>query len=96
MVFAGKISFSLYLWHYPIFALARYCQFLKEDEIEKKIFLIFLTFLLSIISYLLIEKPFRNNIKINKSNVIIEIYYADFRAEYDKLMKQYGCRITKF
>jgi hypothetical protein len=34
-----------------------------------------------------------NNIKINKSNVIIEIYYADFRAEYDKQMKQYGCRI---
>lgn len=34
-----------------------------------------------------------NNIKINKSNVIEEIYYADFRYEYDKQKKLYGCRI---
>jgi hypothetical protein len=34
-----------------------------------------------------------NNIKIKKSNVIQEIYYADFRNEYDKQMKLYGCRI---
>jgi hypothetical protein len=34
-----------------------------------------------------------NNIKINKSNVIEEIYYADFRHEYDKQKEQYGCRI---
>ena len=34
-----------------------------------------------------------NNIKIKKSNVIQEIYYADFRNEYDKQKKLYGCRI---
>jgi hypothetical protein len=34
-----------------------------------------------------------NNIKINKSNVIEEIYYADCRYEYDKQKKVYGCRI---
>ena len=34
-----------------------------------------------------------NNIKINKSNVIEEIYYADFRYEYYKQKKVYGCRI---
>jgi hypothetical protein len=34
-----------------------------------------------------------NNIKINKSNVIEEIYYADFRSEYDKQEKLYGCRM---
>lgn len=33
-----------------------------------------------------------NNIKINKLNVIEEIYYADFRYEYDK-KKLYGFRI---
>jgi len=31
--------------------------------------------------------------RCNKSNVIGEIYYADFRYEYDKQMKLYGCRI---
>jgi hypothetical protein len=34
-----------------------------------------------------------NNISINKFNVITEIYYADFRYEYDKQLKLYGCRI---
>jgi hypothetical protein len=85
LVFAGKISFSIYLWHYPIFALARYCQFLKEDEIEKKIFLIFLTFLLSIISYLLIEKPFRNNIKINNKKFWFSIAILAFSLTFFSL-----------
>ncbi len=34
-----------------------------------------------------------NNIKINKSNVIDEIYYANFRNEYEYQLKLYGCRI---
>ena len=34
-----------------------------------------------------------NNIKINKFNVIKEIYYADFRYEYDKKIKLYECRL---
>ena len=85
LVFFGKISFSLYLLHYPIFAFARYCQFLKEDEIEKKIFLIFVTFLLSIISYLLIEKPFRNNIKINNKKFWFSITILAFSLTFFSL-----------
>jgi hypothetical protein len=34
-----------------------------------------------------------NNIKISKFNVINEIYYADFRKEYSKQLKLFGCRI---
>ena len=34
-----------------------------------------------------------NNIKINKFNVIKQIYYADCRYEYDKKLKLYGCRL---
>ncbi len=46
----GLISYSLYLWHYPIFILFA--------EINKY-YLIIITFILSIISYYFIEKPFR-------------------------------------
>jgi hypothetical protein len=34
-----------------------------------------------------------NNIKINKLNIIKEIYYADCRNEYDKRLELYDCRI---
>lgn len=54
--YIGIISFSLYLWHYLIFKLNEYFFF------HLNIFqLVFLTFLLSTLSYHLIEKPFRNN-----------------------------------
>ena len=53
----GIWSYSLYLWHFPIFAFARNRgKALSEfDKIE----LLALTFVLSIISFYLIEKPFR-------------------------------------
>ena len=53
----GLWSYSLYLWHFPIFAFARNRgKALSEfDKIE----LLTLTFLLSIISFYLIEKPVR-------------------------------------
>jgi peptidoglycan/LPS O-acetylase OafA/YrhL len=55
----GLISYSLYLWHYPIFAFDRILEFAKED-IFKKITLGLIILLLSIISFYFIEKPARN------------------------------------
>lgn len=57
-IWIGKISYSAYLWHFPIFAIARY-QSLTASNLEKVIW-IALTLTLSVISYLIIEKPFRN------------------------------------
>ena len=53
----GVWSYSLYLWHFPIFAFARNRgKALSEfDKIE----LLALTFVLSIISFYLVEKPVR-------------------------------------
>jgi peptidoglycan/LPS O-acetylase OafA/YrhL len=61
----GLISYSLYLWHYPIFAFFRYSYInnFEKDNLLKFI-LIVLTFIISFISYHLIEKTFRNK-KIN-------------------------------
>ena len=55
----GLISYSLYLWHYPIFAFDRINQF-SEGDVFNKIIIGFITLALSIISYYFIEKPFRN------------------------------------
>ncbi|MGB3591340.1 MAG: acyltransferase [Nonlabens sp.] len=59
IVFIGKISFSIYLWHHLIFSFARYA-FVEKITFVLSLLLIALTLLLSIITYYLIEKPFRN------------------------------------
>jgi len=55
----GLISYSLYLFHYPIFAFARYINF-TDGSLLKKISLVIILFLSSIISYFFIEKKIRN------------------------------------
>jgi len=54
----GLISYSLYLWHFPIFAFGRISS--SNPSTYDKVGWIVLAFFLSIISYFLIEKTFRN------------------------------------
>ncbi len=53
----GLISYSLYLWHFPLFAFYR--LHLGEPSFVVKITLSIASIILAIISYRLIEKPFR-------------------------------------
>jgi len=55
----GLISYSLYLWHYPIFAFSRIAEFTQGD-ILKQLLLGIIILSLSILSYFLIERPTRN------------------------------------
>ena len=59
----GLISYSLYLWHYPIFALNRTVNF-SDGNIYIKVSLIFIVIISSIISYYFIEKPARKKITL--------------------------------
>ena len=52
----GLISYSLYLWHYPIFAFARINDFFKGNELILGLGLI----IVSIVSYCFVERPARN------------------------------------
>ena len=56
-VWIGLISYSAYLWHFPIFAFSRMG---KEPNNFDKLEWIGITLGLAITSYFLIEKPFRN------------------------------------
>ena len=55
----GLISYSLYLWHYPIFAFSRYVEDITGNQ-TNIFFIISILLLLSIFSFYFIEKPFRN------------------------------------
>ena len=66
----GLISYSLYLWHYPIFAFARVTEF-TQGSLFKKLLLGIIILLLSIFSYYFVERPTRN--KGNKFKVVISL-----------------------
>ncbi|MCF6224865.1 MAG: acyltransferase [Xanthomonadales bacterium] len=55
----GKISFSLYLWHWPVVTLYKAYTNSTKISAESAIWLLLITLALSIASYYLIEKPFR-------------------------------------
>ncbi len=58
-VFIGLISYSLYLWHQPLFAFLRLKTIGKPEPIMF-IAAIAVAFVLSYLSYKFVEKPFRN------------------------------------
>lgn len=60
VVFIGLISYSLYVWHWPVFAFARY---VADGPITPTIALTAMAsaFLLAILSWHLVEEPIRRN-----------------------------------
>jgi peptidoglycan/LPS O-acetylase OafA/YrhL len=54
----GKLSYSLYLWHFPIFAFGRLISIDAPGPADWAVWLI-LTFACTVAGYHLIEKPFR-------------------------------------
>jgi len=80
----GLISYSLYLWHYPIFAFGRIKEGLPTQHEKFKWMII--TVILSVLSYFLIEKIFRNKkykfkklfLPLSVSFLILCALYASF------------------
>jgi peptidoglycan/LPS O-acetylase OafA/YrhL len=64
----GLISYSLYLWHQPIFAFSKIANLQQTNFL--KLFLLILIIVLSIFFYIFIEKPFRNNKIVSQKKLI--------------------------
>jgi peptidoglycan/LPS O-acetylase OafA/YrhL len=62
LVGIGLISYSLYLWHQPVFAFAR-IRSVNELLLSDKVGLLFLTLLLAVLSWHFVETPFRDKRK---------------------------------
>lgn len=59
LVFIGQISYSLYLWHWPVYVLAHYLDF-RDPTPGQIVLLLLLSFALAAFSWRFIEQPFRN------------------------------------
>lgn len=60
LVFIGKISYSLYLWHWPLLALARYQAGRELTVLETSIALL-ASLIIAVASWRYVEIPFRKN-----------------------------------
>jgi len=69
IVSIGLISYSAYLWHYPLFSFARHLTF-NQPSALLLILLTGLTLLLSYASWKWIETPFRNSSIISNKTLI--------------------------
>ena len=66
IVFIGLTSYSLYLWHQPIFALGRSIEAFEEN----KVMFILVAVAFGLSSYFFIEKPFRDRSLVSNKNVV--------------------------
>ena len=72
VVFIGKISYSLYLWHFPVLVLTTPISEIGNPNIFFVILRIVLTFAVAIVSYVFVETPIRKLGFKNYINVIFK------------------------
>ena len=70
IIFLGKISYSVYLWHHLVFC---FYSLTYADVISMQAFLLLslIIFALSIVSYYYIENPFRNKQVIHTTTILL-------------------------
>ncbi|RXR19074.1 acyltransferase [Flavobacterium amnicola] len=72
LVWVGLLSYSLYLWHWPIFTFIKYLGVNLEGTI--RIGAILLTFVLSYLSWKYVEQPFRIKYKFDFKRTMLYVF----------------------
>jgi peptidoglycan/LPS O-acetylase OafA/YrhL len=68
-VFIGLISYSLYLWHWPIIAFYKYVSSVVELSYMEALSIVLLSFVLAVLSWKFIEEPFRGTSRSDKGSM---------------------------
>lgn len=76
MVIVGRVSFSLYLWHWPVMAFYRYAY--GSPTIQGYALCVMIMTIMTLISYFAIERPFRKVHGPHKVNVAIRFATVSF------------------
>lgn len=74
MVWIGELSYSLYLWHWPVLALLRYYTGEQILDVPFSLLFVTLTFIMATASFYLVETPFR----MQRTNIKQALYYILF------------------
>jgi peptidoglycan/LPS O-acetylase OafA/YrhL len=93
IVAIGLISYSLYLWHWPIIAYLNYLSI--EKTITVSLIIIVVSILLATLTYFFVEKPFRHGFKFSFTKTllalwIIPIVLASSFALCSKYVNEFG------
>lgn len=60
LTLVGKISFSLYLWHWPVLVLFRHIHYERQPSNIEAALMLLLCLVLAWLSWKFVERPFRN------------------------------------
>lgn len=71
-VWIGLLSYSVYLWHWPIVSLLKYME--VKFDIFTQLLIIVLSFVSAGISYFYVEKPFRYGTYSKSGKVALSLY----------------------
>jgi peptidoglycan/LPS O-acetylase OafA/YrhL len=71
LVAVGLMSYSAYLWHQPLLALARNSIAFYNHKLSTTIVLVILTFVLSFFSWRFIERYFRSPSKLDRKQIFL-------------------------
>jgi peptidoglycan/LPS O-acetylase OafA/YrhL len=70
LVVIGLGSYSLYLWHQPVFAFARIRSLGRLDGLDYALLIVVCTFM-AFVTYRFVEQPFRRRGVVNRQRIIV-------------------------
>ena len=79
LVFIGKISYSLYLWHWPLLVFAKHLS-VHETPLHIRWSLVMGSFLMGYLSWRFIETPFRKGLILTNKKSIFKFFFITTAA----------------